>query len=163
MQKVQQTLSATVHQTEIRVRGFHVDVYRHVNNARYLEFLEEARWAFFDAAGLTPLLAEAGCGMAVININISYRHSAVFGDDLLIETAFSRVHPRKVEISQSVCLKDTRQTIVQAQVMLVAFDRQSNKAISFPAPILQHFNDLMHNDRINKKTCLKQGFSGLNH
>jgi thioesterase-3 len=31
-------------QTKIKVRGFHLDVYQHVNNARYLEFLEEARW-----------------------------------------------------------------------------------------------------------------------
>ena len=30
-------------QTKIKVRGFHLDVYQHVNNARYLEFLEEAR------------------------------------------------------------------------------------------------------------------------
>lgn len=146
MQKLKQTQSASVHQTEIRVRGFHVDVYRHVNNARYLEFLEEARWAYFDAAGLTPLLAEAGCGMAVININISYRYSAVFGDDLLIETAFSRVHPRKVEISQSVYLKNTGQTVVQALVTFVAFDQQNNKAVSFPAAIVQRFKTLMLHD-----------------
>ena len=31
-------------QTQIKVRGYHLDGYQHVNNARYLEFLEEARW-----------------------------------------------------------------------------------------------------------------------
>ena len=31
-------------QTQIKVRGYHLDVYQHVNNARYTEFLEEARW-----------------------------------------------------------------------------------------------------------------------
>lgn len=31
-------------QTQIKVRGYHLDVYQHVNNARYPEFLEEARW-----------------------------------------------------------------------------------------------------------------------
>ncbi len=30
-------------QTQIKVRGYHLDVYQHVNNARYPEFLE-ARW-----------------------------------------------------------------------------------------------------------------------
>lgn len=29
--------------TEIIVRGYHLDGYQHVNNARYLEFLEEDR------------------------------------------------------------------------------------------------------------------------
>ena len=31
-------------ETIIKVHGYHLDVYQHVNNARYLEFLEEARW-----------------------------------------------------------------------------------------------------------------------
>ena len=37
-----------MHQIDIKVRGYHLDLYGHVNNARYLEFLEEARWAYFD-------------------------------------------------------------------------------------------------------------------
>ena len=37
-------------QTQIKVRGYHLDVYQHVNNARYLEFLEEARWDAWKAA-----------------------------------------------------------------------------------------------------------------
>ncbi|WP_257380325.1 MULTISPECIES: thioesterase family protein [Snodgrassella] len=134
------------HQTEIRVRGFHLDVYRHVNNARYLEFLEEARWHYFDEAGLTPLLTTAGCGMAVINIDISYRRSAGFGDDLLITTAFSKVQARKVEVSQTITLKNTGQTVVQAQVVFVAFDLDSNRAISFPAVIQQRFAALLQSE-----------------
>ena len=35
--------------TEIITRGYHMDIYGHVNNARYLEFLEEDRWAQFEA------------------------------------------------------------------------------------------------------------------
>lgn len=36
--------------TPIKVRGYHIDLYSHVNNARYLEFLEERPLAFFRAA-----------------------------------------------------------------------------------------------------------------
>jgi len=52
--------------TQIKVRGYHEDRFGHVNNARYLEFLEEARWAhleergldiaFFKARGIFPAL-----------------------------------------------------------------------------------------------------------
>ncbi len=38
----EQTMKSTIN---IRVRGYHVDLFRHVNNARYLELLEEGRWA----------------------------------------------------------------------------------------------------------------------
>ena len=29
------------HQIRIKVRGYHLDVFQHVNNARYLEFLDK--------------------------------------------------------------------------------------------------------------------------
>lgn len=37
-----------LNKTRIKVRGYHLDLFQHVNNARYLEFMEEGRWAFFD-------------------------------------------------------------------------------------------------------------------
>lgn len=36
---------------KLTVRNYHLDGYGHVNNARYLEFLEEARWTFFQEIG----------------------------------------------------------------------------------------------------------------
>ncbi|WOD06656.1 acyl-CoA thioesterase [Marinomonas sp. GJ51-6] len=45
---------------QIKVRGYHLDVFQHVNNARYLEFLEEGRWAFFDEFGAGTDLMEQG-------------------------------------------------------------------------------------------------------
>ena len=39
------------HHTYIKVRGYHLDGYQHVNNARYLEFLEEARWGYLEQHG----------------------------------------------------------------------------------------------------------------
>lgn len=135
--------TALVHQKELRVRGFHVDVYQHVNNARYLEFLEDARWHFFDDMGLTPLFSAAQCAMAVININISYRCSAYFGDDLVIETSFSQVQSRKVELKQIIKLKNSDKVITQALVTFVAFDQQTKKAISFPPTLLEKMHSLM--------------------
>ena len=30
-----------LNKTQIKVRGYHLDLFQHVNNARYLEFIEE--------------------------------------------------------------------------------------------------------------------------
>ncbi len=40
--------SLIVTTTTVKVRGYHLDIYQHVDNACYLEFLEEARWAWFE-------------------------------------------------------------------------------------------------------------------
>ena len=71
----------------LKVRGFHVDVFGHVNHARYLEFLEEARWTFFEEwPALTAALHAWGIVHAVVNINIDYKSQATVGHLLRIET-----------------------------------------------------------------------------
>ncbi len=72
-------------QTKIKVRGFHLDVYQHVNNARYLEFLEEARWDGLENAESFQWLPAHSIAFVVVNININYRRPAVLGDVLHLD------------------------------------------------------------------------------
>ncbi|HAT24716.1 MAG TPA: thioesterase, partial [Pantoea septica] len=72
-------------QTTIKVRGYHLDVYQHVNNARYLEFLEEARWQWLEEADAFNWLQQQQLAFVVVNININYRRPAVLGDVLAID------------------------------------------------------------------------------
>ena len=58
--------------TRISVRGYHEDRFGHVNNARYLEFLEEARWAQFAEHGLdTAFFNERGIFPVVVRQTIT--------------------------------------------------------------------------------------------
>lgn len=60
-------------QTQIKVRGYHLDVYQHVNNARYLEFLEEARWDGLENSDSFQWMTARNIAFVVVNININYR------------------------------------------------------------------------------------------
>lgn len=128
--------------TLIHVRGYHLDVFQHVNNARYLEFLEEARWAYFDTCGITPLLLTSNTGMAVINIDIHYRCSAHINDILLIHTRFTAIHPRKAELLQTITFQATGKIVATAKVIFVAINRQNNKAIAFNNPLCELLHHL---------------------
>jgi thioesterase III len=76
--------------TEIKIRGYHLDMFRHVNNARYLEFLEEGRWSFFDGnPGFFYRLK--GVTFFAVNINVNYRRPASLGDVLDIQTRLSKI------------------------------------------------------------------------
>lgn len=63
--------------TIIKVRGYHLDVYQHVNNARYLEFLEEARWQWLEDHGAFDWMMKEAIAFMVVNLNINYRRGAV--------------------------------------------------------------------------------------
>ncbi|EGY53748.1 acyl-CoA thioesterase [Neisseria shayeganii] len=131
------------HHLSVKVRGYHLDVFQHVNNARYLEFLEEARWSYFEDRGLTPLFFENGYAMAVVNINIHYRRAALLNDVLDIETAFAAVNQRNAVIRQTVRKSSSQNVVAEAEVVFVAVDTETNKAIEFPPQLRERLESLI--------------------
>jgi len=117
------------HHTKIKVRGYHLDLYSHVNNARYLEFLEEARWTFFEDRADLPAFLASGIALIVVNINIDYRHPATMNDELVIETSVKSVGNRSAVLRQCVKLVGSDKIAAQADVTVVAYDGQQQKAI----------------------------------
>lgn len=120
----------------ITVRSYHLDGYGHVNNARYLEFLEEARWAFFERHGLSDLLQ--GIQMVVSRIDIRYRRSATEGDILETETRLLEILPRQVKFRQAIFFVQGGKTAVEAEVTLMS--TQNGKAVSLSAPLREALN-----------------------
>ena len=76
-----------VHSTPIKVRGYHLDMYGHVNNARYLEFLEEARWRLFEDYFDVDYWQKRGLGFVAVNINIAYRRPALLDELLEVQSS----------------------------------------------------------------------------
>src|SRR5690606_41128608 len=90
---------------DIKVRGYHLDIYHHVNNGRYLEFLEEGRWEYFGHHGFFQELDASGLAFVIANINISYRRPA-FAGEIIRDRKSTRLNSSHVKISYAVfCLK----------------------------------------------------------
>ncbi|MDZ7622308.1 MAG: thioesterase family protein [Candidatus Competibacteraceae bacterium] len=118
------------HSIDIKVRGYHLDLFRHVNNARYLEFLEEARWSFLESKGHLELLEASGYTFAVVNININYRRAAYMGELLQITTSVKSIGARSCVMHQSIALKGADTAIADADVTFVIVDTRTEKAAS---------------------------------
>ncbi len=125
--------------TEIIVRGYHLDGYQHVNNARYLEFLEEARWACL--ADDIDYFMQKKIAWIVANININYRIPALLGQHLIIETTVSKIGNKSSILSQIIRCKETGKTIIDAEVTFVLFDMKANKSLEIEGDILQKLLD----------------------
>ena len=116
------------HTLTIKVRGYHLDLYRHVNNARYLEFLEEARWSFLETRGDLDALEKNGYAFAVVNININYRRAAYMGEMLCIATSVKTIGQRSCAMHQLVTLDGTDTVVADADVTFVIIDTRTEKA-----------------------------------
>ncbi|MDF0605646.1 acyl-CoA thioesterase [Neisseriaceae bacterium TC5R-5] len=129
------------HITLIKVRGYHLDVYGHVNNARYLEFLEEARWGFFEEYGDLDWFMQTGLALLVVNININYRYPASMGEQLAIQTSVKSTSQRSAVIYQRIQLAGSEQLVAEADITFVVFDAKQNKSV----PLEGRLKELLQN------------------
>ncbi|UCB31878.1 thioesterase [Duffyella gerundensis] len=125
-------------QTTIKVRGYHLDVYQHVNNARYLEFLEEARWQWIEESAQAQWLTEQRLAFVVVNININYRLPAKLHDELIITNNVEKVGSRSGILAQRVLLAETNELVADALVTFVCIDMKSQKAVPLEGELKQH-------------------------
>ncbi|ERS83416.1 MULTISPECIES: acyl-CoA thioesterase [unclassified Halomonas] len=116
--------------TTLRVRGYHLDGYGHVNNARYLEFLEEGRWAYFDARPeLFARLQRGDIAFVAVNLNIDYCAAAVAGDDLAIDSRLCELGSRSARMAQEIRRVADDTLVSRATITFVLLDVAANRAI----------------------------------
>jgi len=129
--------------TQIRVRGYHEDRYGHVNNARYLEFLEEARWAHLEERGLdTAFFREHGVFPVVVRLSISYRRPASAGDVLRIATGVTEASSRKLVIHQTARFSPSDEVCIEADVSVVFLDAESGRPVPISDSIVRVWPEL---------------------
>ncbi|KQN54443.1 thioesterase family protein [Erwinia sp. Leaf53] len=130
-------------QTTLKVRGYHLDVFQHVNNARYLEFLEEARWAWLEQMASFHWLTTHHLAFIVVNININYRRPAVLGDVLNIDSQLLELGGKSGVISQAITLQPTGLVVADAQLTFVCIDLRTQKAQPLEGELKLRLQEMM--------------------
>jgi len=129
--------------TQIKVRGYHEDRFQHVNNARYLEFLEDGRWDHFDQRGLDDgFFDRLGIFPVVVRITISYRRPAHAGDTLSIATRVVSAGSWKIVIGQTVVSETTGKPCVDAEVTVVFLSKETGRPVSISDEMRRAWPDL---------------------
>ncbi|GEN25977.1 hypothetical protein HCU01_39260 [Halomonas cupida] len=129
---------------ELRVRGYHLDGYGHVNHARYLEFLEEGRWDYFDHhAALMEQLRHGHIAFVVVNLNIDYRAAAVAGDDLAVETRLAEIGSRSAKMAQRIVRRSDGQLVCRAVLTFVLLDVAENRAVTLEGSLRESLSALV--------------------
>jgi len=137
--------------SERTVRGYHLDQNGHVNNIRYMEFLEEGRYVFLEKhAAQIEIWKKRGLALYIVNININYRRPSFLGDVLMVYTGIRTLRDRSGVIHQRILRRGTDEQIAEADVTFVVVDVEREKAL----PI----NGLLHTEL----TAMSEPYSFLN-
>lgn len=113
------------HIFEQKVYYSDTDAYGVVWHGSYLRWLEKGRVDWCEAIGHNLVeLENQDIILPVTNLNVRYKASAKLNDVVIIETFASKLTPLSVTFNQTVKDKNTERVYIQAQVEVVAINKQ---------------------------------------
>ncbi len=131
------------HISEFKVYSFHLDAYGHVNNARYQEFLEAARWEFTEAYMDMKYFEEHQLAFVVAGIQINYKYPATGGQVLQIHSRLSDLGESSGKVIQEIRLKKDDRLIVDARVTFVIVDIRTGRPVRISGDLRSVFERLL--------------------
>ena len=129
------------HTTDITVRGFHIDVFGHTNNARYLEFMEIARWDALQPLISSGFFAARNLGFVIVNININYRAASFINDILEVKTLMKNICNKSIVVHHDVYDKTKGHAVCDADVTFVLMDLKTRKAVPVEGELREVFEN----------------------
>jgi thioesterase-3 len=124
---------------QIEVRPTELDNMGHVNNAKFLEYMEWSREDWYNKAELSfDTFTALGLGTVTVNININYRKEARLGQHLTISTEPVR-KGRTSFVLKHVVINANEELVADAEVVSVTIDLQSRKASPLPDALAKMF------------------------
>ncbi|MBO8173247.1 MAG: acyl-CoA thioesterase [Bacillaceae bacterium] len=125
--------------TEIIVRPTELDVLGHVNNAKYLEYLEWGREEWYEKHDLHfDVFTEMGLGTVTANININYRKEVTQGERLTVKTRPLRRGRTSYVIAQEI-FNASKDLVADAEVTLVIIDLNTRQSSPLPEKLARLF------------------------
>ena len=130
--------------SKIKVYGYHLDAYGHVNHARYLEFFESARWELMASRMDLRELDTLGVAFVIANININYRKPAFLGQVMEVQTALVNIGGKSARFRQQIFIAGNETLITEMELTFVLIDKTTTKILPIEGrirEILEEFLD----------------------
>ncbi len=109
----------------VTVRGYELDSYNHVNNAVYLNYLEQSRWEILKQLKLLDYFRKNELLLVVIDIHIRYIREAIVFDELVIKTIIETKSPYII-FKHTIYNTKTGLKVSKADVKTLLIDKEKN-------------------------------------
>jgi thioesterase III len=127
------------YETKIEIRGYHCDAYGHVNNARYLELFEEARWRALDESNVLSLADNQGYLFYIVHLDISFKKPVFDKSNAHIRTSLYESNRRFITFKQSI-ENEKGELCTEGFVRFVFYDQETKKSVYISEEIKTWFN-----------------------
>ncbi len=117
------------HHYEMMIRENHLDTFGHVNNAVYLQILEEARWEMLtqNKFGMEQI-KKTGIGPTILEITIKYLRELRLREKIMIESQLIS-YPSKIGTMKQTIFNEKKDICCNVDIKFGLFDLKQRKLI----------------------------------
>ncbi|WP_342741606.1 thioesterase family protein [Alicyclobacillus macrosporangiidus] len=123
---------------ELIVRSTEIDVNGHVNNAKFLEYLEWGREDWYERCGFDyETLRRLGVVTVVAHVSANYRREAFQNDRLRVRTRLTSVGNTSMRMGQWIT-NQRDELVLDAEFVVVTVDPGTRKPVRVPDAFRAH-------------------------
>lgn len=125
------------HFTYVKVRYAETDQMGVVYHGNYAQYLEIARIDWLEAIGISyKKMEEEGVMLPVYELNLKFKKSAKFDDELRIVTRLKKKPGVRIEFDYEI-FNQHNELLTKAETTLIFMDIEKSKPIKCPQPVLE--------------------------
>jgi acyl-CoA thioester hydrolase len=123
-------IDAFRHRTRLEVRFRDIDAFRHVNNAAFFTYIEEARIRYL--CDLLEIEAVERLPMIMAAVQIDFKSPILYGQEVEIGTRVDWVGNTSFSMSHHLTASPQARIVAQAATILVAYDYETEAPMPVP-------------------------------
>jgi len=116
----------------IEVRYGDLDPQGHVNNAKFLTYLEQARISYFTHLGLWRGDSFLDIGVILAEVRLTFRAPILFRQQIRVGVRISRLGNKSFGMEQAIEDAMTGEELASCSAVLVSYDYHSKRTIPIP-------------------------------
>ena len=127
----------------IEVRYGDLDPQGHVNNAKYLTYMEQARIGYIRQLGLWPGGSFLNLGVILADAQITFRSPIHFGDPVRVWVRIARLGNKSFDMEYQVDHPDSGAVYATGKSVQVTYDYPTGQTTPIPPEWREKMNEFM--------------------
>ena len=128
-------------ETEFRVRPDDIDMYNHVHNSKYFDYVLAGRYDQMERCygmGMDQFI-ERGFGWLVRTVYMDYKRPLKMSDYFLVKTGIESLDEKICRVNFTITGKATGKTCCDGWFDFVLIDLKTGKGVLIPADVITHY------------------------
>jgi YbgC/YbaW family acyl-CoA thioester hydrolase len=128
-------------ETEHRVRPDDIDMYNHVHNSKYFDYVLAARYEQMETCyGMgMDIFIKRGFGWLVRTVYMDYKRPLKMSDYFIARTGIDSIDERKCRVNFTILSKNTGKVCCDGWFDFVMIEMQTGKAALIPKDVIEHY------------------------